>query len=424
MRGKLLVLALMFTFVMSSDFVFAITYGTDFLESGNPGGWGTSLKTFDNEWSMPMGSEVEMDIWLNDCPEGMIAAGFYIIYDPSMVSIMDVELYNNTDLPGPWNPDCWSKTPNPHGPGTYYTAFCELPCIPPDQDGDIILGRVRFRCEHDGDTTITIQIPPNFATVCGDSSTIYDSQIPPSNVILYQLWVPCTILDVSPDPVTVLAGGTVQFIVNEAGDCVEPIYVWSESCGVGTFDSETGLFTTSYTLEDEVCEVCVTDYANPDACSQLESDCCTTVTIVANDSDHDGISDEVDNCPSIANANQTDFDGDGAGDVCDNCPTAPNPLQEDTFPPQGNGIGDACDCEANFDCDQDIDANDVTAFLQHFGRSQYNRPCTNQDQCKGDFTCNGNVDANDVSKFLEDFGRSRYNNPCPACVTGDWCVYQ
>jgi hypothetical protein len=119
-----------------------------------------------------------------------------------------------------------------------------------------------------------------------------------------------------------------------------------------------------------------------------------------------------------------DTDSDGIGDSCDNCTTTSNPNQEDTYPPQGNGIGDACDCEANFDCDQDVDASDVTAFLTDFGRSQYNRPCTNLDQCKGDFSCDGNVDATDVTKFLEDFGRSQYDNPCPACIQAQpWCVY-
>ena len=29
---------------------FAIEYCKDFLESGNPGGWTESLKTFDDEW--------------------------------------------------------------------------------------------------------------------------------------------------------------------------------------------------------------------------------------------------------------------------------------------------------------------------------------------------------------------------------------
>jgi len=117
-------------------------------------------------------------------------------------------------------------------------------------------------------------------------------------------------------------------------------------------------------------------------------------------------------------------DCDSIPDGEDNCPDHYNPGQEDTYPPQGNGIGDACDCEANFDCDQSVDAGEVMTFLQHFGRSQYNRPCSNQDPCLGDFTCDKDVDAQDVTKFLEDFGRSQYNKPCPICTQGQpWCVY-
>jgi len=148
-----------------------------------------------------------------------------------------------------------------------------------------------------------------------------------------------------------------------------------------------------------------------------------------------------------------DYDCDDVLNNQDNCPDTPNGLgggtctsgtigescmsdvycgdggfcsmnQEDTYPPLGNGIGDVCDCEGNFDCDQDVDAIDVTTFLEDFGRNQYNDPCENGNQCKGDFSCDGDVDATDVTKFLEDFGRNQYNNPCPDCVSGDWCVYE
>lgn len=59
--------------------------------------------------------------------------------------------------------------------------------------------------------------------------------------------------------------------------------------------------------------------------------------------------------------------------------------QEDTYPSQGNGCGDACDCIGNFDGDQDVDGTDA-------------------------------------AKFKENFGRSSFNNPCPACVVGDCCA--
>jgi hypothetical protein len=120
---------------------------------------------------------------------------------------------------------------------------------------------------------------------------------------------------------------------------------------------------------------------------------------------------------------QEDSDSDEVGDVCDNCPALANTSQEDTSPPQGNGIGDACDCEGDFNCDGNVDATDVTSFLNDFGRSTFFNPCTNVDPCNGDFDCNVNVDADDVTKFLEDFGRSQFFNPCPACTEGKWCSY-
>ena len=43
----------------------------------------------------------------------------------------------------------------------------------------------------------------------------------------------------------------------------------------------------------------------------------------------------------------------------DNCPEIYNPDQEDTYPPRGNGIGDACECEGDFDCDGDVDGWDA-----------------------------------------------------------------
>ena len=143
----------------------------------------------------------------------------------------------------------------------------------------------------------------------------------------------------------------------------------------------------------------------------------------------------VDYCPWHTYQNP-DIDGDG---ICnpytvhpscvgsDNCPLTPNPGQEDNYPPGGNGIGDACECEADFDCDGDVDAEDVTRFLWDFGRNEFYDPCTNERWCYGDFTCDGDVDAVDVNKFMEDFGRNPYNNPCPAvigaCQRQNWCSY-
>jgi hypothetical protein len=116
-------------------------------------------------------------------------------------------------------------------------------------------------------------------------------------------------------------------------------------------------------------------------------------------------------------------DGDGIF-INDNCPLHYNPVQEDTYPPQGNGIGDACECEGNFDCDVDCDGTDAATFKVDFGRSTFGNPCESGDPCNGDFDCDGDCDGTDAAGFKLDFGRSSFNNPCPTCVVGEWCVYQ
>ena len=78
------------------------------------------------------------------------------------------------------------------------------------------------------------------------------------------------------------------------------------------------------------------------------------------DSDADGISDAVDNCPDVPNTDQADTDGDSMGDACDACPTdsyndkdgdglcadvdnCPITFNPDQADADNDGIGDACE---------------------------------------------------------------------------------
>jgi hypothetical protein len=84
------------------------------------------------------------------------------------------------------------------------------------------------------------------------------------------------------------------------------------------------------------------------------------------DTDGDGVANEADNCPEVANPDQMDTDGDGQGDACDtdddndgvadandNCPVTANPAQEEF---DGDGQGDVCDDDD--DSDGIDDSND------------------------------------------------------------------
>ena len=95
------------------------------------------------------------------------------------------------------------------------------------------------------------------------------------------------------------------------------------------------------------------------------------------DTDGDGFTDDVDNCPNTHNEDQTDSDGNGIGDACedtsggndfdgdgiddsvDNCPTIQNEDQTDS---DGNGVGDACEGTAviaDADSDGVLDGDDA-----------------------------------------------------------------
>jgi len=147
-------------------------------------------------------------------------------------------------------------------------------------------------------------------------------------------------------------------------------------------------------------------------------------TARALDTDGDGIADNVDNCPLIANANQTNSDTDSLGDTCDNCRTKANLTQLDT---NLDGYGNACD--ADYNNDNVVGGPDYSILGQAFGSypedTSWNPDVDcNDDNAIGsaDFTCF-------TQQYLQNFSQTQPSGlgcagqfPCPCnAAVGAFC---
>ena len=144
---------------VSAQFIYPeVDRYVDILEPGNPGGWENSLKTWDMEYSMNVGDTVEFDVWLGDTGSGFYEGAYFAGYDPSQLSMFDVEAYDGVSFPGPWDPERIIIIPDAGGPGTYmvdlFSGLGLVGCVQPDSDGHMILSRGWIQSEACGDTTI------------------------------------------------------------------------------------------------------------------------------------------------------------------------------------------------------------------------------------------------------------------------------
>jgi hypothetical protein len=174
---------------------------------------------------------------------------------------------------------------------------------------------------------------------------------------------PILAVDVNTGDITTLVSSTVGFGDGITMDPQRNVYVASEHYGVvsmydSTFikppvtiiDGLTGPAGLEFNWRDRILAIPVTDID-------------TVVFLSMEDSDGDGVSDRVDNCPTIDNGDQLDSDSDGVGDICDNCPVGENPNQADD---DVDGNGDVCDICPGFDDFADSDLDGVPDSCDYF----------------------------------------------------------
>ncbi|XP_056022997.1 cartilage oligomeric matrix protein-like isoform X2 [Ostrea edulis] len=118
------------------------------------------------------------------------------------------------------------------------------------------------------------------------------------------------------------------------------------------------------------------------------------------DIDNDGLLNENDNCPRVVNPGQEDGDDDGVGDLCDNCPFLANKVQNDS---DHDFIGDLCDTNEDEDNDGIQDNYDNCEYIP------------NADQLDTDNDNIGNVCDDDD----DDDGVNDDDDNCPLVSNSD-----
>jgi hypothetical protein len=189
------------------------------------------------------------------------------------------------------------------------------------------------------------------------------------------------------------------------GDC-ESNYCDQKLCHVNDLYCHDGQWSGDETDVDcggLLCEPC----ANGFGCL-LDSDCasricafgyCRMPTFSDEDVDQDGLNDDVDNCPFVANRDQADTDGDGVGDACDNCLEYENKDQADF---DGDLVGDVCDRDRDGDSVDNIDDNcpDVPNLPQTNSDGFDNDGKIRGDACDSDIDGDGWLNSEDNCPYI------------------------
>ena len=107
-------------------------------------------------------------------------------YDPSLATLVSVQVYDANDLPGPWYSGYTGKGPEAEGPGTYFVMVWEPSRgVNPDDDRSIVMAKMRLRCDSLFAHNITFIVLGDPCFVMGKNTEYcYDSDIPTKTITI------------------------------------------------------------------------------------------------------------------------------------------------------------------------------------------------------------------------------------------------
>ena len=399
---------LVFVFSLMAGSAFAQSYCQDVLETGNPGGRLTGLKTCDtvNPATLNPGDTFSIDIWAADIPVPIISSGFEMAYNPAQVSLVSVLAYDGVDInvpPNPWDGTATLKITDPYGPGSYALAVVQLGTCPvPDAGSDIIIAKVTFQCLAASSGNISVKGIDSFDTTVGcTSGVVYDATMG-TNAL----------------SVTIAAAGCTG-----NAQCDDGIYCnGAETCNVGTGICQPG---TAVVCNDGI--TCTADSCNEatDSCDYIPNNAacndgaycngietcnpasgCVAGTPVS-------CADDGSFCNGTESCNEGTDSCTSSGDPC----TQPEVCNEDT-----NNCAEV-GCTTNEECDDELYCTGIETCNTGTGNCVAGTPvnCNDSVDCTTD-SCNEGMDRCDNTPNNAACSDGLFCNGNEVCDQQNGCV--